>query len=86
MIDRANGFQNPHQVGQWLDNQQAADFLAEVAKKGEGVFDVKLPSDIKARAFLPDGTEIVPDMAKIVMKPNGSIRTAYPYSSLYPTN
>ena len=26
--------QNPHQVGQWLDNQQAADFLAEAVKKG----------------------------------------------------
>jgi len=69
-----------------LDNQQAADFLADAAKKGEGAFDVKLPSDIKARVFLPDGTEVTPDMAKIVLKPDGSIRTAYPYSSLYPTN
>lgn len=86
LIDRANGFENPHQVGQWLDNQQAADFLADAAKKGEGAFDVKLPSDIKARVFLPDGTEVTPDMAKIVLKPDGSIRTAYPYSSLYPTN
>ena len=83
LIDRANGFSKPHQVGQWLDDQQAADFLADVAKQGEGVFDVKLPADIKARAVLPDGTEIVPDMVKIVLKPDGSIRTAYPYSSLY---
>lgn len=57
--------------------------MADVAKQGEGVFDVKLPADIKARAVLPDGTEIVPDMVKIVLKPDGSIRTAYPYSSLY---
>ena len=86
LIDRANGFENPHQVGQWLDDQQAADFLADVVKNREGVFDVQLPSDIKARSILPDGTEVVPDMVKIVMKPDGSIRTAYPYSSLYPNS
>ncbi len=48
MIDRANGFENPHQVGQWLDNQQAAEFLADVVINKKGVLDVKLPSDIKA--------------------------------------
>ena len=86
LIDRANGFENPHQVGQWLDDQQATDFLANAVKNREGVFDVQLPSDIKARSILPDGTEVIPDMVKIVMKPDGSIRTAYPYSSLYPNS
>lgn len=53
----------------------------------EGTFDVKLSSDIKARAFLSDGTETTPDMAKIILKPDRrSIRTAYLYSSLYLTN
>ena len=88
LIDRANGFNNPHQVGQWLDDQQAADFLSEVVGGGgkEGVFDVLLPSDIKARSIMPDGTELIPDRAKIVMYPNGSIETAYPYNSNYPTH
>lgn len=86
LIDRANEFENPHQVGQWLDDQQAADFLADVVKNREGVFDVQLSSDIKARSILPDGTEVIPDMVKVVMKPDGSIRTAYPYSSLYPNS
>ena len=86
LIDRANGFDNPHQVGQWLDEQQAADFLADVVKNREGAFDVQLPSDIKARSILPNGTEVIPDMVKIVMKPDGSIKTAYPYSSLYPNS
>ena len=73
-------------MGQWLNDQQAADFLANVVKNRGGVFDVQLPSGIKARSILPDGTEVIPDMAKVVMKPDGSIRTAYPYSSLYPNN
>ena len=33
-----------------------------------------LPSDINARSILPDGTELIPDKAKIVMNPNGSIK------------
>lgn len=38
LIDRANGFENPHQVGQWLNNQQAADFLADAVKnRGGGI-------------------------------------------------
>ena len=85
LIDRANGFENPHQVGQWLDDQQAADFLSNVVKDREGIFDVPLPSDISARVVLSGGTTVTPDMVWIIMKPDGSIRTAYPYSSLFPT-
>ena len=86
LLDRARGFENPHQVGQWLDEQQAADFLADVVKNQEGVLDVELPAEIKARSILPDGSEVIPDRAIIVIKPDGSIRTAYPYNSLYPNN
>lgn len=70
-----------HQVGQWLDDQKAAEFLESVAKNGEGVYHVKLPSDVNGRSFLPDGTEVVSDMAVVVVKSDGSIRTAYPYNS-----
>ena len=45
-----------------------------------------LSSDIKARSILPDGTELVPDKARIVMNTDGSIKTAYPYNSNYLTD
>lgn len=85
LIGRANGFGNPHQVGQWLDDQKAADFLADTVKQhpGENILDIELPADVKGRAFLPDGTEVEADMARIILKPDGGIRTAFPYSSLY---
>lgn len=86
LIDRANGFDNPHQVGQWLNDQQAADFLADAVKNKGGSFDISLPSDINTRVVLPDGTTVKTDMVSVIMKPDGSIRTAYPFSSLFPTN
>jgi hypothetical protein len=81
LTDRARNLE--HQVGQWLDDQKAAVFLANVAKKGEGVYDVMLPADIKGRRFLPDGTEVTTDMARVIVKPDRSIRTAFPYNSLF---
>ena len=63
-----------------------ADFLSEAVRGNEGVFDVVLSSDIKARSILPDGTELIPDKARIVMNTDGSIKTAYPYNSNYPTD
>ncbi|MFB6367738.1 RHS repeat-associated core domain-containing protein [Paenibacillus elgii] len=83
LIDRARS--KEHQIGQWLDEQSAADFLTEIAKKGQGVHDVSLPSTLKTRSFLPDGTEVEPDMARVVVKEDGSIKTAYPFNSSYPT-
>ncbi|QXH45336.1 RHS domain-containing protein [Pseudomonas xanthosomatis] len=79
LIDRARG--KGHQVGQYLDDNAAAGFVADVAKKGPGVHDMPLPSHIKGRGYLPDGTEIVPDMARVVVKPDGSVRTSFPFNS-----
>ena len=81
LTDRARSLGN--QVGQWSNNQDAADFLADIAKNGEGVYDVDLPSNVEGRSYLPDGTEVTADKAKVVVKSDGSIRTAYPYSSAY---
>ena len=67
----------------WIIGKRLYFWLMQ-SKNREGVFDVALPSNIKACSFLPSGIEITPDMAKIVLKPNGGIRTAYPYNSLYP--
>ncbi|WP_249963910.1 RHS repeat-associated core domain-containing protein, partial [Escherichia coli] len=79
LIDRARN--KGHQVGQYLDDNSAADFIASVAKKGPGVHDVPLPTNIKSRGYLPDGTEVVPDMARVVVKPDGSVRTSFPFNS-----
>ncbi|MGM1050422.1 MAG: WXG100 family type VII secretion target [Bacillota bacterium] len=83
LIDRARG--KGHQISQWLDEKSAADFLAEVAKKGPGVHEVTLPSSIRSRGYLPDGTEIKPDMARVIVKEDGGIRSAFPYSSAHPS-
>ena len=48
--------------------------------------DVSLPTDIKARSFLPDGTELTTDMTRVVVKQDGSIRTTFPYNSMHKTN
>ena len=79
--DRARALE--HQVGQWTNDKQAADFIAKVAEKGEGVHEVILPRNVGGKVFLPDGTEAIADSATIVVKADGSVRTAYPYNSKY---
>jgi|GEM_PF-2419440 len=74
-----------HQIGQWLDDKQAADYLSEIAKGREGILDIVLPDNIAGRSVLPDGTVVDVDKAIVVMKSDGSIKTAYPYNSAYPT-
>lgn len=82
LIDRAksSGFQ----IGKWTNDQEAVDFVTDIAKKGPGTYEVKLPNNVKGQAFLPNGTEIPTDMAVIVVRPNGGVTTAYPYNSAYP--
>ena len=82
LIDRARN--KGHQVGQYLDDSAAAEFIGSVAQKGPGVHDVPLPNNIKGRGYLPDGTEIVPDMARVVVKNDGSVRTSFPFISSQP--
>lgn len=82
LIERAKAKGN--QIGKWLDDQSAATFLAEVAKKGTGVQDVILPEGVKGISYLPDGTELVADRAIVVVMDTGEIKTAYPYNSNYP--
>ncbi|MCK9791248.1 RHS repeat-associated core domain-containing protein [Providencia sp. CIM-Carb-044] len=82
LMDRARA--KNHQIGQYLDDNAAANFISDVAKKGPGVHDVPLPNNISGRGYLPNGVEIKPDMARVVVKPDGSIRTSFPYSSSHP--
>ena len=82
LADRARDL--GHQVGQWTDDTAAARFLAEqVAKKGPGTHDVTIPQGL-GRSFLGDGTALTTDMARIVVKPDGTIRTAFPFNSFNP--
>jgi len=81
LVDRARGL--GHQVGQWTDDDEAARFIAEVARRGPGIHDVPLPPGL-GRTFLADGTELATDMARVVVKPNGAVRTAFPFSSAHP--
>jgi len=45
---------------------------------------VVLPENIKARGYLPDGTEVSSDMVRVVVKPDGSVRTSFPFNSSHP--
>jgi len=83
LINRASnkGFQ----IGQWLDQTSVSKFISGVAKNGPGVYDEVLPSNVSGRSFLGDGTELSTDMARIVVGKDGSITTAFPYNSEYPT-
>ena len=74
-----------HQIGQYLDDQAAADFIGEVAQKGPGVHDVPLPGKLPTRVILPDGTEVVADRARVIVKSDGSVRTSYPFNIGYPS-
>jgi hypothetical protein len=80
MIDRARSL--GHQVGQWIDDVKGAEFIAGVARRGPGIHDVPLPPGL-GRSFLADGTELQANMARVVVKPNGAIRTAFPFSSAH---
>lgn len=85
LTDRAKNLE--HQVGQYLNDQKAADFIANVAQtKGPGTWNVPLPAGITSRSFLEDGTELVTDVARVAVKPDGAVRTSFPFSSLFPTS
>jgi hypothetical protein len=74
------------QIGQYLDDQAAADLVGDVAQRmGPGVHDVPLPEGLPTRVILPDGTEATADMVRVIVKPDGSVRSSYPFSSVHPT-
>jgi hypothetical protein len=81
LIDRART--EGHQIGQWTDELEAANLIADVARRGPGVYDVAIRSGL-GRSFLGDGTQLVADMARVVVRPNGAVSTAFPFSSLHP--
>jgi len=74
-----------HQIGKFFDNDAAAEFIGN-ASSNKNARDIQpsLPNNLKTKVVLPDGTEVVADSVRIVIKPDGSIRTSYPFSSLHP--
>ena len=56
--------------------------LAQVAQKeGPGKHEIPLPSHIRGESYLGDETKFVPDMVRVIVRDDGSIRTAFPYFS-----
>jgi len=83
IADRARS--QGHQIGQYLDDQAAADFIGDIAQQGPGVYDVPLPGKLPTRVILPDGTEVIADRARVIVKRDGSVRTSYPFNIGYPS-
>jgi RHS repeat-associated protein len=82
LADRAKA--KGHQVSQWTDDVAAAKLIADVAKQqGEGIHNVNIQAGM-GRSFLGDATELTTDMARVVVKQDGTVRTAFPYNSSYP--
>ena len=77
--------ENKKQFGQWTNDQQAADFIAQIAKeKGIGTHDIPLPNKFPSRVFLSNGIQAQADMVRVIVNPDGSVQTAYPFSSRHP--
>ena len=83
--DRARG--KGHQVGQFLDDNAAAGVISKAAQNyGPGVHTFPIPDGLTTRVVLPDGTEVIADRIRIVVRPNGALKTAFPYNSNHPNS
>lgn len=74
LLGRARG--TGENQGQWLNNQQAADFLSQFRGNGAGPFTVKIPNGM-GQIIKPNGSIVPASRAVIVPNANG-FRTAYP--------
>ena len=78
--DRAR---NNQQIGQFLDDKIAAPYVFSLAQKGPGVHEMLLPIQVEARVALPNGNIIDANLLRVIVKSDGSIKTAYPLNFLY---
>ena len=76
LINRASG--SGMAQGQFLDNQQAAQFILDnLSKASNGAVNIPLPNGFPARVILPNGTFEAATHIRIV--PSGiGVKTAYP--------
>ena len=70
-----------HQIGQFLDDKAAAPYVAEIAKRGPGKHEVPLPSGLKTRSVLPDGSIVQPNSLRVIVNRDGKVITAFPFNS-----
>nr|WP_279577608.1 DUF6531 domain-containing protein [Streptomyces cyanogenus] len=75
LTDRARSTGN--QQGQWLDNDKALEFLKTHHDPNGGVREVELPPGM-GQVIMPDGTIVEANYARLVPKPDGSYKTAFP--------
>ncbi|MFG2371398.1 RHS repeat domain-containing protein [Streptomyces sp. NPDC048504] len=75
LTDRARNTGNPQ--GQWLDNDKALDFLKAQHDPEGGVREVALPKGM-GQVVMPNGEIVEANYARLVPKPDGSYKTAFP--------
>jgi hypothetical protein len=75
LLGEARGTQKPQ--GQWLNNQRAADFLAQQRPTINQPTTVSIPSGL-GQVIRPDGSIVPATRAMLVPSPNGGFRTAFP--------
>ena len=75
LTDRARGTGNPQ--GQWLDDQAAANHLRVNYDATPGAREIAIANGI-GQVIRPDGTVVAATRARVVVGPNGTIRSAFP--------
>ncbi|MHB9861851.1 hypothetical protein [Streptomyces sp. YIM S03343] len=60
-----------------MDNDKALDFLRTHHDPNGGVREVELPPGM-GKVIMPDGEIVEDNYARLVHKPDGSYRTAFP--------
>jgi hypothetical protein len=75
LLGEARGTGKPQ--GQWLNNQRAADFLAQQRPTITQPTTVSIPSGL-GQVIRPDGSIVPATRAILVPSPNGGFRTAFP--------
>lgn len=75
LTDRARSTGNPQ--GQWLDNDKALDLLKSHHDPNAGVREVEIPKGM-GQVVMPDGKIVEATHARLVPKPDGTYKTAFP--------
>nr|WP_267887535.1 RHS repeat-associated core domain-containing protein [Streptomyces sp. XY332] len=75
LTDRAHSTGNDQ--GQWLDNSKAVEFLKAHHDPNAGVRDVPIPPGM-GQVIKPDGSIVEPTHVRMVPKPDGTYKTAFP--------
>lgn len=65
-------------IGQWLHNENAANYLRNIKPPTEGnKVLIDIPEGL-GQVYTPSGDVIPAPRARVIFKPDGNIRSAYP--------